>query len=543
VVRLVDQLPEYRIAIRAKVDRLRGEPGGTVERASRAVRDLGADLGLAPPTGPETGAADAPAGTATPVAPVTGPQARAPTARETLDSIRAMVAPLLAPLATLGAVVVFTVVILLQRADLRDRLYRLAGANRIAATATALDEAAGRVSRYLRMQVVVNVSYGLPIGMALWWLGIPNALLWGILAAVLRFVPYVGPWIAAAFPLLLALAIGEDWSLLLWTAGVFLALELVGNNVIEPWLYGASTGLSPVAILVSALFWTWLWGLPGLLLAVPLTVCVAVIGRHIPQLAFLDVILGDAPVLAPHERLYQRLLAADEHEAGEIADAHLEADGRERLYADVLLPALALAEADRHRGRLDAERARGVLDATRRIVEATAPDADAAASAAARPVVLVVAAHDEADALAAAMLAALLAGRGIAAETIGEDVLAAEAAESARAREAHAICVSALPPMATVHVAYLCKRLRRACPDAQLVAGLWTDVDGLARVGDRLRAAGADRVVSTLDDAVEALRERTLRAGAPVHASPADRPPAAASAGARAGPGTRRASG
>jgi methylmalonyl-CoA mutase cobalamin-binding subunit len=339
--------------------------------------------------------------------------------------------------------------------------------------------------------------------------------------------------VAAAFPLVLALATGEGWSLVLWTAGVFLALELVSNNVIEPWLYGASTGLSPVAILVSALFWTWLWGLPGLLLAVPLTVCVAVIGRHIPQLAFLDVILGDTPVLAPHERLYQRLLAADEHEAGEIADAHLDAHGRDRLYADVLLPALALAEADRHRGLLDGERARGVLDATRRIVEATAPDPEAATPEAGVPRVLVVAAHDEADALAAAMLAALLAERGIAVESIGADALAAEAAERARAGGARAICVSALPPMATVHVAYLCKRLRRACPEAELVAGLWTDETGLARVAGRLREAGADRLVATLDDAVEALRERMLRAGAPVHAPPADRPAAAASAGGR----------
>ncbi len=529
VVRLVDHLPEYRVAIRDKIDRLRGAPGGTLDRASQAIRDLGADLGLAPPTAPEAGAGPAAPGAATPVAPVTGPQARAPTARETLESIGAMVAPLLAPLATLGAVVVFTVVILLQRADLRDRLYRLAGAGRIAVTATALDEAAGRVSRYLRMQVLVNVSYGLPIGVALWWLGLPNALLWGLLAAVLRFVPYVGPWVAAAFPLLLAVATGDGWSLLLWTASVFLALELVSNNVIEPWLYGASTGLSPVAILVSALFWTWLWGLPGLLLAVPLTVCVAVVGRHIPQLGFLEVMLGDEPVLAPHERLYQRLLAADEHEAAEIAEAHLAAHGRDRLYADVLLPALALAEADRHHGRLDGARAQAVLESTRRLVEATAPDDDAGRTDAA-PSVLVVAAHDAADALAGAMLEALLAGRGIATQTLGEATLAAEAAGRARAAGAQAICVSALPPMATVHVAYLCKRLRRACPDADIVAALWTDAAAGARAAQRLREAGADRVVVRLDDAVEALRERMLREGAAVHAPLDDRPAATARA-------------
>jgi predicted PurR-regulated permease PerM len=580
---VVENLPEYRIAIRHKLDSLRGTPGGAVDRASVAVRELGADLGLAPPppapgspaapadpagrgaapadpgaaaaspatappsatapaVAPPPGAAPPRAAAPPPAAPLStaasppptaapstdGPPRATPSAApvpppaataDTLAAIRTVARPLLAPIATLGAVVVFTVVILMQRADLRDRLYRLAGQGRISTTASALDEAAERVARYLRMQVIINVSYGLPIGAALWVLGIPNAALWGILAAVLRFVPYVGPWVAAAFPLLLALATGDGWSLVLWTAAVFLALELVSNNVIEPWLYGASTGLSPVAILASALFWTWLWGLPGLLLAVPLTVCVAVIGRHIPQFAFLDVMLGDTPVLEPHERVYQRLLAGDEWEASEIVDAHVAAAGRADLHDAVLLPALALAERDRDQGRLERGHADAVVAAIGRLADSVAPEPSATIAAAAADddaaEVVVVAVHDAADRIAASMLAQRLAERGVAVRTLGEDVLAAEAAQRVRACGARVVCVSSVPPRADVHAAYLCKRLRRACPDAHVLAATW-DADGGEAVRARLREAGADAVAIRIDEAVEVLREWLLREGASV---------------------------
>jgi predicted PurR-regulated permease PerM len=559
VIGLVDNLPEYRVAIKAKFERLKGEPGSSMDRASQAVRELGADLGVTPPPAPAPAAPGGAARVREPV-PVAEVPERPPTARETMGTIGSVLAPLFAPIATFGAVVVFTVVILLQRADLRDRLYRLAGERRISVTASAIEEAAERVSRYLRMQVLINVSYGLPIGVALYLLGIPNALLWGILAAVLRFVPYVGPWVAAAFPLTLALATGDGWTLVLWTAGVFLALELVSNNVIEPWLYGASTGLSPVAILVSALFWTWLWGIPGLLLAVPLTVCVAVIGRYIPQLGFLDVILGDTPVLAPHERLYQRLLAGDDYDADAIVARHLAEHGRVSLYGTVLMPALGLVEQDRHRDLLDEARLHTVLGAMQRLIDASGgerhdagPPPGSERHDAATTGVLIVAAHDEADALVGRMLAGLLSERGIPVESLGEGALASEVVERVNDRAVQTVCISAVPPMAAVHAAYLCKRLRQRCPGTYIVAGLWGDPQEALRADARLKDAGADAVSSSLEDAVEALRERMLQAGVqvlppaiPGPATPPAEPPsprrdrtpvaAAAAAPARASP-------
>lgn len=495
---LVDELPRYRAGIVDKLERLRGEPGGLLERAARMVRELGIDLGVQDPA------------QASASLPASQPAAAA-TMRDTLQAVSRMAAPLVAPLATLGATLVFTVVILLQRADLRDRFYRLAGQGRISLTANALGEAADRVSRFLRMQVLINVGYGLPVGLALAWLGVPNAALWGIAAAVLRFVPYAGPWIAAAFPLMLAAAIGDDWSLLVRTAAVFVVLELVSNNLIEPWLYGASTGLSPVAVLASALFWTWLWGLPGLLLAVPLTVCLAVVGRHIPRFEFLDVILGDAPVLAPHERLYQRLLADEALEAQTIVDAHRAAHGRCSTADDVLLPALHAIEDDRARGRIDEARADAALAALSRL-PGVPPPAPAQSGTAPPVDVLVVAAHDEADRLAAQLLADLLAERDIAADVVPESVLAAEVADRVAAGRPWAVCLSAVPPMASRHLAYLCKRVRPVAGEATIVACPWGLPDPDGEVADRLVRAGADVVAPRLDAALEALREPALRA-------------------------------
>ena len=222
-----------------------------------------------------------------------------------------MVGPLISPLATAGIVIVFVIFMLLKREDLRDRVIRLVGSRDLPRTTQALDDAARRVGRYLLMQLVVNTTYGIPIGIGLWLIGIPNPILWGMLCTVLRFVPYIGPVIAAFFPLALAIAVDPGWSTLLWAGALFIVVELISNNVIEPWLYGSSTGLSPVAVIAAAVFWTWLWGPIGLLLSTPLTVCLVVLGRHVPQLAFLDVLLGNEPVLSPPEHLYQRLLVGD----------------------------------------------------------------------------------------------------------------------------------------------------------------------------------------------------------------------------------------
>ena len=252
-----------------------------------------------------------------------------------LEVIQTIVGPLLAPLATAGLVVIFVIFVLLEREDLRDRFIKLAGAGDLQKSTQAINDAAARVSRYLLMQLVVNLTYGIPIGIALYFIGVPNAVLWGLLAAVLRFVPYLGPFLAALFPIALAIAVDPGWTMLFWVVGLFLMAELVSNNVIEPWLYGSSTGLSSLAIIMAAIFWTTLWGPVGLFLATPLTVCLVVIGRYVPQLEFLGVLLGSDPVLAPEERLYQRLLAGNLEEAVEMAEDYVDEHSSREFYDNV----------------------------------------------------------------------------------------------------------------------------------------------------------------------------------------------------------------
>ena len=240
--------------------------------------------------------------------------------------------PLVQPIATAGIVLVFIIFVLLQREDLRDRMIRLFGMSDVHRTTAAISDGAKRIGRYLLMQLVVNLLYGIPVGVGLYLIGVPNALLWGLLATVLRFVPYLGPILAAVCPIALSLAVDPSWTTPLLTVALFVVLELFTNNVLEPWLYGASTGLSPLALIVAAVFWTTLWGPVGLLLATPLTVCLVVLGRHVPQLHLFEVLLGDTPVLEPDVKFYQRLLAGDPHDAEEVADDVLE----ERPLSEVL---------------------------------------------------------------------------------------------------------------------------------------------------------------------------------------------------------------
>jgi predicted PurR-regulated permease PerM len=270
--------------------------------------------------------------------------------------LQTIVGPLIQPLATTGIVVVLVVFMLLKREDLRDRFIRLVGSRDLHRTTEALGDAAERVGRYLLMQLVVNVAYGVPVGIGLWLIGVPNPLLWGMLSIVLRFVPFLGPIIAAAFPLALSIAVDPGWSMLLWTTALFIVLELISGNVLEPWLYGASTGLSSIAILAAAIFWTWPWGPVGLLLSTPLTVCLVVLGRYVPQFEFLNVLLGSEPVLEPAESLYQRLLAGDPDEATERAEEYLMSHSIFDYYENVAIPALSMFEQDRARGVLTDER-------------------------------------------------------------------------------------------------------------------------------------------------------------------------------------------
>ena len=267
-----------------------------------------------------------------------------------------------------GIVIVLVVFFLVRREDLRDRFIRLVGKGQLTVTTQMLEDAATRVSRYLSMLFLINATFGIAVGVGLYLIGVPNAILWGILATTLRFIPYIGPWIAAAMPVGLSMAVSAGWGTPALTVALFVTLELFSNNVMEPWLYGKNTGMSAVAVLVAAVFWTWLWGIAGLLLATPLTVCLLVIGKHVPELSFLDILLGNEPVFEPMKRVYQRLLAGDPEEAAELVEADLEKRTLIEVYDSLLLPALALVESDWHRGDLDEVRHEFVLQSLKEMI-------------------------------------------------------------------------------------------------------------------------------------------------------------------------------
>jgi predicted PurR-regulated permease PerM len=327
--RLAGDLPRYQVTIQSKIQSVRGVTGGssTLERAAGMLQDLGKELDKPKAGSPDKSVAPSlaiPLG-ARPVTPV--PVEVLQPDPGALESLRSLIAPLVSPLATTGIIVIFVIFILIQREDLRNRLIRLAGSHDLQRTTAALDDAAGRLSRLFLNQLLINTGFGVLIGAGLWLIGIPSAVLWGILATVLRFVPYIGSVIAAAFPLALAVAVDPGWSMLAWTAALFFVVEPAIGQIVEPMVYGRSTGLSPVAVVVSATFWTALWGPIGLVLATPLTVCLVVLGRHVERLEFLDVMFGDRPALSPAEIFYQRMLAGDPTEATEKAEEFL----KERL--------------------------------------------------------------------------------------------------------------------------------------------------------------------------------------------------------------------
>jgi predicted PurR-regulated permease PerM len=468
-ISLAAKLPEYRANISAKIRAVK-EPGeGKLAQAAEAIAELEREADPSPQE----------------------PLQVTPTPQSAFGQLAEWVAPFVKPLATALAVVVFTILMLLNRENMRERLIGLIGGRRINVTTQALGEAASRVSRYLYMQLIVNACFGIPFGIALYFIGIPNAMLWGLIATLLRFIPYAGVWIAVSMPLVLAFAIFDGWTQVAWTLGVFLFLELLLVNVVEPWLYGRSAGLSAIAIITAAIFWTWLWGPVGLLLATPLTVCVAVMGRYIPEMGYLNVLLGVEPVLSPEARFYQRLIARDQDEAIALAEEYAADHGAISLFDPILIPALTLIETDRHKGALESESERFAFDTTGQILEAI-PKEEAPAGQSAGRGVCIVPARDEADELAAAMLARLLPAA---------QLLAPEAVESA----CRVICISAVPPHAASHAAHLARRLKRRLPELKVVVALWAS-DGIDKIKPRLLDAGVDEVFTRLADVQAHLR-------------------------------------
>ena len=482
-VSLAARLPEYRHNIVTKIRALR-EPkhDSTIGKAAEAIKDLEKEAAPERPPIPVKASPGTP-----------------------FEAFAQFIAPVAKPAAMTLAVIVFTILMLLNRENMRERVIGLIGPSRINATTRAIAEASYRVSRYLSMQLVVNAMFGIPFGVALYFIGIPNAMLWGLLGMVLRFIPYAGVWVAAAMPAVLAFAISDSWTPVLWTMGVFLALELLLVNAVEPFLYGRSAGLSPIAIITAAIFWTWLWGPVGLLLATPLTVCVAVMGRHIPEFGYLNVLLGVEPVLSPDERFYQRLVALDPEDASELIEEHVNAHGLAATFDKVIIPALTLAESDRRKDALEPARARFVYEHARRIAEELELPGEQNGSAVLQsgPAVCIVAANDEADHVAALMLARLMPS--LAARVIGAPAQISEIVGTAAEDSCKAICISAVPPHAANHAGSMARRLRRHSPQAKIIVGLWSADNNIGNAKERLLKLGVDEVVAHLSEAAELL--------------------------------------
>jgi hypothetical protein len=380
-------------------------------------------------------------------------------------------------------------------------------------TTNMLGDAAKRVSRFLSMLFLVNLAFGIAVGIGLYLIGVPNAILWGILAATLRFVPYVGTWIAAAAPICLAMAISTGWLAPILTLGLFVVLELFCGNVLEPWLYGKGTGVSAVAVLVAAVFWTWLWGIVGLLLATPLTVCLLVIGKHVPQLSFLDILLGNEPVFEPKRRVYQRLLAGDQEEAAELVDDEVENRPLVEVYDTLLISALALAETDRQRGELDEGRYKFILQSLKEMIhergegqqEVQAKEGIEDGNSP-RPCILCLPARDEADEIAGMMLAQLLATGECLVRSVSFTAAASELVDLVETRKPDVVCISATPPAAVMHARHLCKHVRGRFPQVPVVVGLWNAQGDLSKAKTRIGGGATTHVVATLAEAQEQVR-------------------------------------
>ncbi|HEV2056530.1 MAG TPA: AI-2E family transporter [Methylomirabilota bacterium] len=514
MVTLADELPRYSLNIRHRIADLRGaSKGGSMEKVQKTVEDVVSEIQKTDKPG------------------VTSQKPIA-VALES-PSILAHLPSLLQALTSAVVVAVLMVFMLLERRELRDRVILLIGYRRVTATTRALDEAGARISQYLLMQSIVNGSFGVAVGLGLFLIGVPYAVTWGTLAAALRFIPYVGTYSAALLPLALSLAVFPGWLQPALVVGLFLTIQLVTNMVIEPWLYGQSAGVSRVALLVAVTFWTWLWGPVGLLLATPLTVCLLVLGRHLPALGFLVVLMGDRPVIEAKARYYQRLLARDQDEAADIVEAYVSADGRESVYDAVLLPALYYAKQDRDRGLLTEGDAQFVGQATREILDVLAHDAPAPSErdpgdlsvsdsgADTRVRIVGCPARDEADALALEMVRHLLDPARYRIEMIGASMLTAEVVAWVALHHPALLCIGAVAPGGLSQARHLCKRLRSQCPELKIVVGRWGLHDEKDADRRHLLAAGADHVETTVLDTQRTLTQLGLTLESAHAASPA----------------------
>lgn len=520
---IIDRFPSYRSNIHDKIQSFRVPNGGRLNNVTKAVTDLNSELSAASESVVDKKTASPSRSRPIPVQ-VAEPPANAP------QYVRALLGPLTNVFQTSAMVIVFTLFMLVKREDLRNRVIRLMGQDQLTVVTQALDDASRRLKRYLLMQFLVNATYGVLFGSAAYLIGVPHPLLWGVLGALLRFVPYVGTTIVAAFAIGMALAVFPGWHQAALVFSLFIVLELTTANIVEPWLYGAHTGISSLAILVAAVYWAILWGPFGLILSTPLTVCLILMGRYVPQLGFLEVLLGDEAVLPAEVHFYQRLLAMDQEEARDMAEAYLKDKPIESFYGLVLIPALTLSEQDRHLNSLEASIASFVSQSTRELIEelgersdlrhwgepameaptlfnndkSNGVELDRIALSGVR--VLCIPAADEADELVAMMAEQLL-------QRLGCDVRLLPVANRASIIDnvttniPQLAIVSALPPFAVGQARALCKSLRSRHPELKIVLGLWGFEGGVAKAKERSGPDCSDMVATSLQQAIALLVE------------------------------------
>jgi predicted PurR-regulated permease PerM len=486
---LSTDLVTYRATIREKIRDVRGAGrGGSVERLQSTLEEIKRDMGV--PTTPK----------GTPSPPVVMSNDPGPGL--------GWLGPFVAPASTGGFIVVLVLFMLLEREDLRNRLIGLIGHGHLAVTTKAFDEAGRRVSRQLLLQTLVNAIYGAISAAGLWMFGVPYPLFWGAAGAALRFIPYIGPIAASVGPFLISLAALPGWTRPLEVAAFYALLELFTNLVLETVLYAGAAGVSQVALLVAVAFWTWLWGPLGLLMATPLTVCLVVVGKHVPGLKFVATLLSDTPALAPEYGYYQRLLARDVGEAADVVDRYVKSEPIETVYDALLVPALNYAERDRLEDQLGADDELAVIEATRELMSdgplAAAPLDDGPVTIAAAPEpdprlrVLGYAANDGGDALALEMLRRLLTGLPIVVDDGGARRLASELIARVREKQYDVVCIADLPPSPPSKTRYLVRRLRTAFPDLPIVVGRWAPPALADDTMQPLVDAGATHVAATL---------------------------------------------
>jgi predicted PurR-regulated permease PerM len=526
VNRLAKDLPRYEATISAKIERLQGfGSGGTLERAQQVLTDLGKQLG---------------AGAQKPAQETLVQDEQKPIPVEVFERrgallhvLSRLINPLLGPLASTAIIIVFVIFILTMREDLRDRLIRVAGSTDIAHTTAAIDDAARRLSRLFMAQLLINTVFGVLIGLGLLLIGIPSSFVWGVLAAILRFIPFIGPILGLIFPLALAISVDPGWSMVVWTVVLFLGLEVVTSQLIEPVIQGHSTGLSPVAVVVAATFWAWLWGPVGLVLAVPLTVILVVLGRHVHSLEFFDVLLGNRPALSDAEGFYHRMLARDPIEAIEQAKTYTVTHSLANYCDEVVRPALMLAQRDSERGILEEDKKIHMRETVESLsadiahehwlacsetaASTMAPDAklpivDAGQLAptwqSTKPL-LVIGAHTELDQAAATMFATLVEMHGIPTRVERAEMLAACNIADLDLSDVALMCVSSMDMKTPAHIRFAARRLKSRAPHAELLLGLWSATDD--KVGAELKdAVGARDFARTFHQAAAIiLREAT----------------------------------